>query len=403
MLVAQLPAHRLGLGLGLIGVLPQAVIPALVATAQGRQRQQGIRPAPEIGRRGHHQHLGAVGPHLGPLQLAVIPEDQAVQPDIEARGQPPQPLGLWLPTDLGGGDLRPCQHHAGMLVKQPPHIVRQILGAERQHYALPVPVAGRLLEGLVEPAHPVLPQQDAADTVFADHAAPQGIVAVEHQHLVGGLLQPLQQGKNPLRQAGQTGHGEGAGHQIEVAPIEAVLAAMLLQPERQVQVVQAGLLQAQAGHLLLERTGQHSEHCRGRAIDTERGMAAGPHQQVILRAALQMLQQRLAERVDKGGNRQLLIVLRQTAPLLQGPGGHQIFPQPDDDVGPGRGIGALIHQGLQPLAMGGHLHFAIFSQGSPGEVARHQERTATEMNRCHGFSHSAVGTIQVLITLLDRL
>ncbi|MDH0315668.1 hypothetical protein N7346_00620 [Aeromonas caviae] len=132
-------------------------------------------------------------------------------------------------------------------------------------------------------------------------------------------------------------------------------------------------------------------------------MAAGPHQQMILRAALQMLQQRLAERVDEGGNRQQLLILRQTAPLLQGSSGHQIFPQPDDDVGPGRGIGALVHQGLQPLAMGGHLHFAVFSQGAPGEVARHQERTATEMNRCHGFSHSAVGTIQVLITLLDRL
>ncbi len=73
---------------------------------------------------------------------------------------------------------------------------------------------------------------------------------------------------------------------------------------------------------------------------------------MILRTALQMLQQRLAERVDEGGNRQLLLVLRQTAPLLQGPGGYQIFPQPDDDVGLGRGIGALVHQGLQPLAVG---------------------------------------------------
>ena len=73
---------------------------------------------------------------------------------------------------------------------------------------------------------------------------------------------------------------------------------------------------------------------------------------MILRAALQMLQQRLAERVDKGGDRQLLLILRQTAPLLQGPGWHQIFPQPDDDVGPYRSLGALVHQGLQPLAVG---------------------------------------------------
>ena len=68
-----------------------------------------------------------------------------------------------------------------------------------------------------------------------------------------------------------------------------------------VQVVQAGLLQAQAGHLLLERTGQRGEHGRGRAIDAERGMAAGPHQQMILRAALQMLQQRQAAVVHKAG------------------------------------------------------------------------------------------------------
>ena len=179
----------------MVGTLPQAIIPAArVATTQGWQRHQGIRPRPKVGRGGDYHHLRAVGLHLGPLQLAVIPKYQAIQPNIELRGQPPQPAGFGLPADLGSSDMLTCQHHARMPIKKLPHIVRHILGAERQHDALPVPMTGRLLEGLIEPAHSVLSQQDAADTVFANHAAPQGIVTVEHQHLVGGSLQSLQQG-----------------------------------------------------------------------------------------------------------------------------------------------------------------------------------------------------------------
>ena len=131
-------------------------------------------------------------------------------------------------------------------------------------------------------------------------------------------------------------------------------------------------------------------------------MAAGPHQQMILRAALQMLQQRLAERVDKGGDRQLLLILRQTAPLLQGPGWHQIFPQPDDDVGP-TAASALWCIRVCNHWPWGHLHFAVFSQGSPGEIARHQERTATEMKHGHDLPHCATGTIPVTDKWDDRV
>ncbi|MNJ55343.1 hypothetical protein D3C77_508280 [compost metagenome] len=220
---------------------------------------------------------------------------------------------------------------------------------------------------------------------------------------MGGLLQPLQQGDNPLRQAGQTDHGEGAGHQIEVAPVKAVMSAMLLQPERQVQIVHAGLLLPQASHLLLKRTCQRGERGRGRAIDGEWRVAAGTDQQMILRAALQILQQGLAERIDESGYGQLLLILRQTTPCLQGLDWHQIFPQPDDDVSLGRGIGSLVHQRLQPLTMGSHLHLAIFCKRSPGKVARHQERTATEMKHGHDLPHCTTGTIPATDKWDDRV
>ena len=70
------------------------------------------------------------------------------------------------------------------------------------------------------------------------------------------MLQPLQQGDKPLRQAGQTDHGEGAGHQIVIAAVETVVATLLLQPEWQMQVIQAGMLLPQMDKLTLTFTGQ---------------------------------------------------------------------------------------------------------------------------------------------------
>ena len=123
---------------------------------------------------------------------------------------------------------------------------------------------------------------------------------------------------------------------------------------------------------------------------------------MILRAALQMLQQRLAERVDKGGDRQLLLILRQTAPLLQGLAGTRSSHSQMMMWVP-TATSALWCIRVCNHWPWGHLHFAVFSQGSPGEIARHQERTATEMKHGHDLPHCATGTIPVTDKWDDRV
>ena len=163
--------------------------------------------------RDHHHHLGRLAPR--PLQLAVIPKTRAVQPDIErvasraALGTQYQPISAAAICAYGTmRDARQSRHTSSLI----------LTWGRRQHYALPVqwlkPPAGRL--GRAGPA-PVLPQRNAAATVFADHC-PRVLSRSGFQHLYWArLLQPLQQGEDHCR-AGQTGHGEG-GTSNEVTPI----------------------------------------------------------------------------------------------------------------------------------------------------------------------------------------
>ena len=141
------------------------------------------------------------------------------------------PFGL--PVDLGGGDVVEAQDHLGVLFERLAAVGLVVLRGDGQHDPAPRQRLGVLLEGAIGLAVGALAQGDAQRAGLADDAAPEGVVQVEHQDLLG-----------------PGGQGAHAGEEVLGQPDGAAFAEGLLGP-----VIAAGVVERLAAH----HAGDHLE------------------------------------------------------------------------------------------------------------------------------------------------
>ena len=131
----------------------------------GQRRHLGV---------GQHPHGRVGGLDLGALERLVVDEDEAVQPQVQRRGDGGHRLALGTPADLGVQE-----------------IVGQAVAAQRGQPLVRVVLAG---DGLQHAArvqrpdrrHRLGPRRDAGGAVLGQGPGPQGLVQVPDQHLGQG-------------------------------------------------------------------------------------------------------------------------------------------------------------------------------------------------------------------------
>ena len=124
------------------------------------------------------------------FERVVVDEDERIQTDIEFHRKLHQVRGLIFPVDAPSDEMRALQTARGMGVEHLEHVGLVVFAAERDEHAALQEVqhggvkGGEHLAGIfrrieLDPLHPV----------FADDTAPQGVVAIEDQALLGSSLE----------------------------------------------------------------------------------------------------------------------------------------------------------------------------------------------------------------------
>ena len=178
---------RARLQLAALGIAPVLVGPGQVFGCEGdrlkitRQQQSAGKTRGVVAQLGH-SHLGQRLAYLRTLRRVVVEQDQRIQADVEALGNAFEVRGLVLPVGNKDGDVVFFEQHAGVLLKRQPGGGLVVLRAHRQHNATPAQIQRHRLHSAVRLA-PGIPrvQRDAFKAVVADHAAPEGVVQVQHQ------------------------------------------------------------------------------------------------------------------------------------------------------------------------------------------------------------------------------
>ncbi len=133
----------------------------------------------------HHRDLRQFLAHQLALGRVVVGEDEAVEAEVQRLGDPPQPGGLVVPRAFEGGEVG-APEHAASGVEPGGGDRRAVLGTHREHHpalAQRLQVGLKFGEGFAGGRAGA--DGDAVRPVFADHPAPQRVVEVEHQHLLG--------------------------------------------------------------------------------------------------------------------------------------------------------------------------------------------------------------------------
>ena len=145
----------------------------------------GLDVVGRVGRQFGHGHFRRQLPHERPLGGIVVGKDQGVEPDIQAAGDFAEIGGLVVPVGHEAGDVVQAQDHFRMLFENFLGDVFAVLAAHGQQDAALLQGLGVVLEGEKGLALAVaLAEADAAQAVVADHAAPEGVVEIEHEALL---------------------------------------------------------------------------------------------------------------------------------------------------------------------------------------------------------------------------
>ena len=113
-----------------------------------------------------------------------------------------------------------AQHHAVVALEHLPDIGLVVLAGDRQQDALPAPLQQQLLEVAERRAGKFLADGDAVETVFTDDAAPQRIVAVQHDAFLGGDARGDEDAAEQNARLEQPGIAEGLPVEIPLPRIE---------------------------------------------------------------------------------------------------------------------------------------------------------------------------------------
>ena len=122
-----------------------------------------------------------------------------------------------------------------MLTQHLVEIGRVVLAAQREDQAALLKIENAALKIAIGGAGIVGAERDAVDAVFSDHAAPQRVVGVEHQHLGARRLQHHPDTDDAARHLARGLRREWKLRGVPVAPIEEGIAPDLQQHLVEVQ------------------------------------------------------------------------------------------------------------------------------------------------------------------------
>ena len=191
------PLQVLLVELGAFGILLSA---SIAIERPGMRQELGNA----IGLAGEFQgeHLRTVGLNFGAFDRVVVDEDEAVETQVQFSGEGFQVLGFGLPVNFGGDDPIARQGHIGTAIEHRPDIRFHVFAAQTQqhpgigavhHKFLQCPILG--IDG------------NSLGAILAANPFPQGIVAIENHHFVGGALQGVDFPGDRRSQGGEEGGG----------------------------------------------------------------------------------------------------------------------------------------------------------------------------------------------------
>jgi hypothetical protein len=107
---------------------------------------------------------------------------KAVDSDVELRRDGFQVVHLVIPIRLKDGDVRATKDHFGMIAKRRFGDLGVVLGTDGENDSPFLELLGVILQGKMGFAGCAsLAEDDAVESVVPDHAAPKGVVEIEHQ------------------------------------------------------------------------------------------------------------------------------------------------------------------------------------------------------------------------------
>ena len=172
-----------------------------------------------------HLDLGQLVTNRRAFVVAVVDEDERVQAELELMRQRDQVVRLGQPIHPAGGEMLVAQQLVRMLTQHLIDIGGVVLAAHRQDQAALLEIQDAALEFEVGVAGIVRADGDAVDAVFADDAAPQGVVRVQHQHLGLGRGQQLADHRDAPRKLHRCDRRKREPGREPVAAVKEILAA----------------------------------------------------------------------------------------------------------------------------------------------------------------------------------
>ena len=200
----------------------------------------GVDGAGAVGGDVDHLDVGQRLTHLLALGGVVVDEHEAVQAQRELLGHARDGVALGLPRRLKRGDVVEAQHHRGVLQEGAARVVDLVLAGDgEQHAALGERLAPPLerTKGL---AVRRLAERHAERARLSDDAAPQRVVQVEHQHLLGAGRDGAQGRLERARELYERLVGQGLVGPVPAARLVEALAADARGERLQVDEVGAG-------------------------------------------------------------------------------------------------------------------------------------------------------------------
>ena len=205
LLPLRLAPVLLGLGQILGGHVPG---PQGGDPVQQGERLLGARPVEQVA-----LDPGEPGADLLDLEGVVVEEDEAVEAEVQRRGEVADVLALLGPVAAIGHEIVEAQRHRALLEDRA-EILLVVLrhGAEQDAEALQAQELA--LELRVDDPRIVAVDLQVLHPVLADDAAPEGVVGVDHHHLAA-RPQPRRDGVGVALDQRVHG-GRGVGHLVHV-------------------------------------------------------------------------------------------------------------------------------------------------------------------------------------------
>ncbi len=151
---------------------------AFGASVQHPEMAQRPEHSLRVGGHTHGAHLRDPCADGRALDLVVVQKEEAVEAQVQARGQAAETLGFRIPGDLSIGDVLSAQPHIGMMLEHGPDVLRHVFARQRKE-----PTVLHLRDHLFLKALPVRPDTNAGRPVLSADPIPERVIAIQYDDL----------------------------------------------------------------------------------------------------------------------------------------------------------------------------------------------------------------------------